>query len=107
METDNIINQLNHNGYYIIKNFINNNDFEIIRKYWLNYFENIKIQNKNYNIHKTGIILGDKNYLATSKKNSKENDIDFSTINNHSYLLGGNLINKIDILFKKIERNND
>jgi hypothetical protein len=75
METDNIINQLNQNGYYIIKNFINNNDFKIIRKYWLNYFKNIKIQNTNNNIHKTGIILGDKNYLAKSKKNSKENDM--------------------------------
>ena len=37
----------------------------------------------------------------------KENEIDFSTINNHTYLLNGNLINKIDILFKKIEKNND
>jgi len=37
----------------------------------------------------------------------KEEEIDFSTINNHTYLLSGNLINKIDILFKKIERNND
>ena len=37
----------------------------------------------------------------------KENEIDFSTINNHTYLLNGNLINKIDILFKKIEKNID
>ena len=32
----------------------------------------------------------------------KENEINYSTINNHTYLLGGSLINKIDILFKKI-----
>ena len=39
--------------------------------------------------------------------NLKEIDIDFSTINKHDYLKSGNSINKIDILFKKIEKNND
>ena len=33
-----------------------------------------------------------------------ENQIDFSTIDNHKYLSHGNLIHKIDILFKKIEK---
>ena len=37
----------------------------------------------------------------------KENEIDYSTIDNHNYLSSGNKINKIDILFKKIEKNND
>jgi len=37
----------------------------------------------------------------------KENEIDYSTIDNHNYLSNGNTINKIDILFKKIEKNND
>ncbi len=37
----------------------------------------------------------------------KENQIDYSTIDNHNYLKSGNAINKIDILFKKIEKNND
>jgi methionyl-tRNA synthetase len=37
----------------------------------------------------------------------KENDIKFSSLENHNYLTGGNKINKIDILFKKIEKNND
>ncbi len=37
----------------------------------------------------------------------KEKDIDFSSIDNHNYLKGNNKINKIDILFKKIEKNND
>jgi len=36
-----------------------------------------------------------------------ENEIDFSSINNNYYLKSGNTINKIDILFKKIEKNND
>ncbi len=36
-----------------------------------------------------------------------ENEIDFSTIDNHNYLESGKLINKIEILFKKIEKNND
>jgi methionyl-tRNA synthetase len=35
----------------------------------------------------------------------KENEIVFSTLNNHEYLKGNNDINKIDILFKKIEKN--
>ena len=34
----------------------------------------------------------------------KENDIDFSSIENHNYLIGDNKINKIDILFKKAEK---
>ncbi len=36
-----------------------------------------------------------------------EKDINLSTITNNEYLTKGNLINKIDILFKKIERSND
>ncbi len=32
-----------------------------------------------------------------------EKDIIFSTLENHNYLISGNKINKIDILFKKIE----
>jgi methionyl-tRNA synthetase len=36
-----------------------------------------------------------------------ENQIDFSTIEKHNYLSNLNTINKIDILFKKIEKNND
>ena len=36
-----------------------------------------------------------------------ENDIEFSTIENHIYLKGDKDINKIDILFKKIEKKND
>ena len=36
-----------------------------------------------------------------------EDEIDYSSINNHNYLSSGNIINKIDILFKKIEKKND
>jgi methionyl-tRNA synthetase len=36
-----------------------------------------------------------------------ENEINYSSIKNHNYLSGGIKINKIDILFKKIEKNND
>ena len=36
-----------------------------------------------------------------------ENEINFSSIENHNYLKGNNDINKIDILFKKIEKKND
>ena len=36
-----------------------------------------------------------------------ENQIEFSSIVNHNFLKGNNDINKIDILFKKIEKKND
>ena len=37
----------------------------------------------------------------------KEKDIDFSSISNNEFLIKGNDINKIDILFKKIDKSND
>ena len=39
--------------------------------------------------------------------NIKENEIKLSSLENHNYLRFGSKINKIDILFKKIEKNND
>ena len=36
-----------------------------------------------------------------------EGDINLSSVKNNEYLLKGSKINKIDILFKKIEKNND
>ena len=39
--------------------------------------------------------------------NLKEKDIDFSSISNNEFLIKGNDINKIDILFKKIDKSND
>ena len=36
-----------------------------------------------------------------------ENEIDYSSIDNHNFLTSGKTINKINILFKKIEKNND
>ena len=36
-----------------------------------------------------------------------EIDINFSTLDNHNYLKGNNKINKIDILFKKIDKKDD
>jgi len=72
MDKENIIIRLKKEGFFIIKNFLNEDDFIIIKNYWLNYFENVPKKEKNYNIYKTGIVLGDKNYLANSKPNSKE-----------------------------------
>jgi methionyl-tRNA synthetase len=37
----------------------------------------------------------------------EENKIKLHTITNNEYLIKGNNLNKIDILFKKIEKNND
>ena len=39
--------------------------------------------------------------------NLKEKEIDLSSVSNNEFLVKGNEINKIDILFKKIEKNND
>ena len=39
--------------------------------------------------------------------NLNENDIDLESIKNNEYLKKGSIINKIDILFQKIEKNND
>jgi methionyl-tRNA synthetase len=36
-----------------------------------------------------------------------KNDIDISSLTNHEYLKAGSQINKIGILFKKIEKQND
>jgi methionyl-tRNA synthetase len=37
----------------------------------------------------------------------KEDNINLSSVENNEYLLKGSKINKIDILFKKIDKNND
>ena len=37
----------------------------------------------------------------------EEKDVKLNTVSNNEYLTKGNNINKIDILFKKIEKNND
>ena len=39
--------------------------------------------------------------------NLNENNIKLDDISENEYLIKGNSINKIDILFKKIEKNND
>jgi methionyl-tRNA synthetase len=39
--------------------------------------------------------------------NLTEKDINFSSIQNNDFLVKGSNINKIDILFKKIDKNND
>ena len=39
--------------------------------------------------------------------NLKEDDINLSSVENNEYLIKGSKINKIDILFKKIDKKND
>ena len=39
--------------------------------------------------------------------NITENKISFESINNHKYLISNSKISKVDILFKKIVKNND
>ena len=39
--------------------------------------------------------------------NLNENDIVLSSVENNEFLIKGTKINKIDILFRKVEKNND
>jgi len=52
-------------------------------------------------------IIPDSSLKALKIFDIKEKDIMFSTIENHNFLKSGNKINKIDILFKKIDKKND
>jgi methionyl-tRNA synthetase len=52
-------------------------------------------------------IIPDSIIKALKIFNLKESDINFSSIAIHDYLKSGNPINKIEILFKKIEKKND
>ena len=63
-----IYNNISKNGFHIIPNFVEKKDLHKMRDYWLNFFSQEKIK-KIKNIHKTGITLGDQNYLAYSSDN--------------------------------------
>ena len=52
-------------------------------------------------------IIPDSSLKALQIFNIKENQIVLSSIQNHKFLEEGSAINKIDILFKKIEKSND
>ena len=52
-------------------------------------------------------IIPESSLKALQIFNIKESQIELSSIQNHKYLEEGSSINKIDILFKKIEKNND
>ncbi len=52
-------------------------------------------------------IIPESSLKALKIFNIEEKDIKLNTVSNNDYLTNGNKINKIDILFKKIEKNND
>ena len=52
-------------------------------------------------------IIPESSLKALKIFNIKENEIKFSTLENHNYLKVDDKIKKIDILFKKIEKKND
>jgi len=52
-------------------------------------------------------IIPDSTLKALKIFNLTKNDIKLESITNNNFLIKGNKINKIDILFKKIEKNND
>ena len=52
-------------------------------------------------------IIPDTSQKTLNIFNLGNNDIDFSSIEKHDFLKTGNKINKIGILFQKIEKEND
>ena len=52
-------------------------------------------------------IIPDSSLKALKIFNLNENDINLSSIENNRFLTSGDKIHKIDILFKKVEKNND
>jgi len=52
-------------------------------------------------------IIPESSLRALKIFNITENDISLSSVEKNEFLTKGNKINKIDILFKKIEKNND
>jgi methionyl-tRNA synthetase len=52
-------------------------------------------------------IIPDSIIKALKIFNLSSNDINFESVGSHNYLKVGKSINKIDILFKKIEKKND
>ena len=52
-------------------------------------------------------IIPESSLKALKIFNLKEKDVDISTIQENNFLTKGNKINKIDILFKKIEKIDD
>ena len=52
-------------------------------------------------------IIPESSLKALKIFNIEEKDIKLDTVSNNDYLKNGNNINKIDILFNKIEKNND
>ena len=52
-------------------------------------------------------IIPESSLLALKIFEIEEKDIKLDTLSNNDYLTKGNNINRIDILFKKIEKNND
>ena len=52
-------------------------------------------------------IIPESSLKALKIFNLSEKDIKLETIANNEFLIKGNNINKIDILFKKIKKNND
>ena len=52
-------------------------------------------------------IIPESSLKALKIFNIPENEIKFSSLENHNYLKSNLSIEKIDILFKKVEKNND
>ena len=83
-------------------------------KTWLDFLETPKDFSKNYDpwleiIRKISIMLypviPSSSLKALNIFNLKEKDIKFETIKKHDFLTKNTKINKIDILFNKIQKN--
>jgi len=66
LDYKNILKQIVNEGYYVLEDFAPKAHIELMREHWVSYFKSKKYSDGKKNIHKTGISLGDENFLAYS-----------------------------------------
>ncbi|NCX65696.1 MAG: methionine--tRNA ligase [Proteobacteria bacterium] len=117
---DNIRNKIdeqNINFYidYIVKSLFEANKYFNDQEPWKKKDDQVRLNTIVYTtleiVRKISFmlfpIIPDSSLKALQIFNIKENQIELSSIQNHKFLEEGSAINKIDILFKKIEKSND
>jgi len=111
------IDDQNINFYidYIVKSLFESNKYFNDQEPWKKKDDQVRLNTIVYTtleiVRKISFmlfpIIPESSLKALQIFNIKENQIELSSIQNHKYLEEGSSINKIDILFKKIEKNND
>jgi len=113
----NKIDEQNINFYidYIVKSLFEANKYFNDQEPWKKKDDQVRLNTIVYTtleiVRKISFmlfpIIPDSSLKALQIFNIKENQIELSSIQNHKFLEEGSAINKIDILFKKIEKSND